>query len=132
MAITGIVVLFIGITLIISYPINKRKNSRCTAQTQGTLARVRKRYNKNGNLKSMHVYTYRVDGIDYELATLDHSPDAHKPGDVCTIWYNPAKPKDAQAYRASDKYLKILLYVGLALVLVGLAIVFFGLVRQFA
>ena len=129
MTITGIVVLFIGFTLIISYPINRKKNARCTQQTQGVLEEVRRRYNSKGSLKSMHVYSYQVAGVDYQLATLDYSPEAKRPGDQCTIWYNPAKPQDAQAYRASDKYLKLLLVIGIALLVVGIVIIFVGLIR---
>jgi len=130
MTITGIVVLFIGFTLIISYPINRKKNARCTQQTQGVLEEVRRRYNSKGSLKSMHIYSYQVEGIDYQLATLDYSPEVKRPGDQCTIWYNPEKPQDAQAYRASDKYLKILLIIGIVLIVVGIVITFVGLAQS--
>ena len=131
MAIAGFVTLFVGLVLIICYPINKKKNARCAAQTQGTLSDIRRRYGTGGNLKNMHVYTYHVDGIEYQLRTLDHSPEAHRIGDVCTIWYNPAKPKDAQAFRGSDKYLKILLLVGVALLLLGILLFCLAFVLEF-
>lgn len=132
MIIAGIVVLFIGFIFIIAYPINKKKNTRCTAETQGTLADIRERFDSEGSLKSMHVYSYLVDGEEYQLETLDHSLEAEKVGDVCTIWYNPDKPEDAQAFRGSTKYLKNLLKIGLVLEVLGIVLSFIGCAQAFA
>ena len=128
MWVAGIVVFFIGLVLIISYSYNKRKNARCIAQTQGVLSNVRARYNSEGSLKDAHVYTYHVNGIEYRLATTDHSPQAERIGDTCTIWYNPTKPKDAQAYRGTDSYLRKFLIIGLAMVPVGIVLFFIGVI----
>ncbi len=73
MLIAGFVIFFIGIIFIISYPINMNKNSRCTAQTQGTLTDIRGRFNSQGSKKDLHAYTYFVNGIEYRLETLDYS-----------------------------------------------------------
>ena len=132
MVIAAVVVLFVGFILIICYPINKRKNARCTEQTQGMLIDILRRRNSKGNLKSMHVYSYNVDGVAYQLRTLDYSPQAHRIGDECTIWYNPTKPKDAQAFRGSDKYLKILLLIGIGLFLLGILLLFLSLVLTYS
>lgn len=129
MLIVAIVVLFVGVIFVICYPYNKRKNARCTAQTQGMLLDVQRRFNSKGSLKSAHVYSYQVDGVDYQLKTLDYSPEVHAIGDSCTIWYNPDKPQDAQAYRGSDEYLKTLLIIGIALIVLGILLAIFGLVR---
>lgn len=131
MLIAGLVLFFIGIILVISYPINKRKNSRCTAQTEGELVDIRRRYSSNGPRKSMHIYSYQVDGVEYRLSTLDHSLDAHKVGDACTIWYNPEKPNDAQAFQGSDKYLRTLLLVGIALILLSIVVACVAFYQQF-
>lgn len=131
MLIAGFVVFFIGFVLIICYPINKRKNARCTAQTQGVFVGVRGRYNSKGRLKDMHIYSYQVDGVEYHLKTLDHNLQVRKVGDHCTIWYNPAKPEDAQAFRGSDKYLKILLIIGIVMFLLGILLTWIGFVQQF-
>lgn len=131
MLIVGFMVFAIGIILIICYPINKRKNNRCSAQTQGVLEDIRRRYNSEGRTKDMHVYSYRVDGIVYELKTLDHSLQVSRVGDTCTIWYNPKKPQDAQAFRGSDKYLKSILFVGIGLVLLGILLTCIGFVWQY-
>ncbi len=132
MLIAGIVVLFIGFIFIISYPINRKKNTRCTMETQGTLVDIRGRFNSKGRLKSMHVYSYQVDGEEYQLETLDYSPDAENVGDVCTIWYNPDRPEDAQAFRGSNKYLKTLLIIGLVLEVLGIVLSFIGCAQAFA
>ena len=131
MTIAGFVLFFIGFILIICYPVNKKKNARCSAQTQGKLSEIRRRHNSSGSLKDMHVYSYQVDGIEYQLRTLDHSLQVNEVGDPCTIWYNPAKPKDAQAFRGSDQYLKILLFIGIALLLLGIFLICISFVRQF-
>ena len=115
MAFVIILLIFVGFILIISYPINKKKNARCTAQTQGMLRDIRRRYDSDGRRKSKHVYSYQVDGVEYLLETLDHSLEVENIGDVCTIWYNPAKPQDAQAFRGSDTYLKIILIIGIVM-----------------
>lgn len=130
MLIAGFVVFVVGLILVICYPYNKRKNARCTAQTQGVLREVRRRYNSEGNLKDMHVYSYQVNGVDYQLETIDHSMQANAVGDACAIWYNPAKPEDAQAFRGSDKYLKVILLVGIALVVLGIVLTLAGLAQQ--
>lgn len=127
----GFMVFCVGVILIICYPINKKKNARCTAQTEGILREIRARYNSKGRLKDTHVYSYFVNGIEYQLKTLDHSLQVNEVGDSCTIWYNPAKPEDAQAFHGSDKYLKIILIVGIVMVLLGNFLTFYGFYRQF-
>jgi hypothetical protein len=131
MLIAAFVVFVVGLILIICYPINKSKNKRCSEQTEGILMNILHHSSDEGVPKSMHIYSYRVDGVEYQLRTLDHSPDAHQIGDHCTIWYNPRKPKDAQAFRGSDKYLKTILYVGLGLVLLGIVLTFVGFALAF-
>lgn len=128
MWVIGLVVLFIGVILVICYPINKNKNNRCTAETKGVLENIQARFNSKGVQKPMHIYSYEVDGVRYELKTLDYSPQVAYVGDSCTIWFNPDKPEDAQAYRGSDKYLKTLLYIGLALIPLGILLTIVGAV----
>ena len=90
------------------------------------LSDIRIRFDSEGMKKSKHVYTYSVDGVEYKLETVDHSLEVNDIGDSCTIWYNPKKPQDTQAFRGSDKYLKILLYAGLAAVLLGIVLIVAG------
>ena len=131
MIIAGFMVFVIGVIFIISYPINRKKNARCSEQTQGTLSAIRERNNSKGSLKDMHVYSYSVDGTEYQLKTLDHSQEVDRVGDSCTIWYNPANPQDAQAFHGSDKYLKALLLIGIVLALLGIILICSGFVQQF-
>ena len=131
MLIAGFMVFVVGIVLIICYPINKRKNARCTAKTQGTLIDIRRRFNSKGRLKDLHVYSYQVEGLEYRLETLDYSLEVHRVGDSCAIWYNPSRPEDAQAFRGSDKYLRILLIIGIVMVLLGIILTCVGFIRQF-
>lgn len=127
MIIAGFSLFVIGLIFIIAYPINKKKNARCTAHVQGVLSDIRARYDSDGRLKDRHVYSYQVNGTEYRLETIEHSLEANNIGDSCTIWYNPKKPEDAQAFQGSDKYLKTLLTIGLLLVLAGLALTVVGL-----
>ena len=52
MAMAGIAlfVFGVGVIFVIVAPIGKRKNNRCSAQTQGTLREIRGRYNSDGSL----------------------------------------------------------------------------------
>ena len=128
MALVGFVLFFIGIILVICYPYNKKKNARCSAQTQGVLSGIRPRFNSEGSLKDAHIYTYYVDGVQYQLETVDYSLNDSTVGNSYPIWYNPAKPEDAQAFHGSDKYLKNMLIIGLVLLLVGIVVTFIGLI----
>ena len=126
MGIAGFMVFAVGIILMICYPYNKKKNARCSMQTQGVLREIRRRYDSDGPKKSMHVYSYIVGGVEYQLKTTDHSMQVNEVGDVCDIWYNPAKPQDAQAFRGSDKYLKGILIAGIVLTLLGIVLMCVG------
>lgn len=130
MAMVGIVLLFVGFILVISYPINKKKNARCSMQTQGVLIGIRKRLNTDGVQKDAHIYSYQVDGVEYQLDTVDYKL-GESVGDECTIWYNPAKPQDAQAFHGSDRYLKNLLIIGIVLLVLGIVLSFFGCAQAF-
>lgn len=131
MAVAGFALFVLGIVFLIVSPINRRKNKRCTMQAQGVLSEVLERENSDGPLPDMYVYSYRVGGIEYHLKTTDRSPQIGKVGDACIIWYNPAKPGDAQAFHySSEKVFKLLLLIGVAMVLLGIFLLCFGFVRQ--
>ena len=114
----GLFLFLLGLILVIVAPIGKRKNKRSTAQTQGTLVEIRERYNSDSQLPSMKVYSYSVDGIEYQLKSTAINPKASKVGDRCPIWYDPKNPKNALEYRyKSNKLFNILLIVGIVLLL---------------
>lgn len=113
----------IGVILVIVAPIGKKKNNRCSAQTQGTLVELRARYNSDGRLPSMHVYSYFVNGVEYRLKSTAINPNAANVGDTCPIWYDPKNPKDALEYRyTSNKLFNILLIVGIVLILASIVL----------
>jgi len=125
MAVIGLTAALLGVILIIVYFAVKSQQTRCSAQTQGTLEEIGR---AGDNDRSVYSYAYRVDGIDYRLRSYDRCPDTHEVGDVGVIWYNPRKPKEAIAYRLqSYTYLKILLYVGIPLIPIGLLLGVAGL-----
>ena len=122
LACLGFGLFIFGIAFIISYPFAMKKNKRCSAQTEGTLMDIiNKGDSSTGGL--VHLYSYRVNGIEYKLES-GPNPQAKNPGDKCTIWYNPAKPKDAQAYPTSGK---LVLIIGIAAVLLGIILPFVGI-----
>ena len=72
--------------------------------------------------RTMYIYSYRVDGTEYQMKSYDKSREVNQIGDRCTIWYNPKKPKDAMAYRyKSNKVFNIFIIIGI--VMVGLTFV---------
>lgn len=114
----GLFLFGLGLILVIVAPIGKRKNNRCSKQTQGTLREIRERYNSNGRLPSMNVYSYRVDGVEYQLKSTAINPNASRVGDQCPIWYDPKKPSVALEYRnPSNRLFNILLIIGIVLLL---------------
>ena len=128
MWVAGFSLFLLGLIIMIVAPINRRKNKRCSAQTQGTLLKILKRRNSNGPISDMYVYSYYVDGIEYKLKSTVRSPETHEAGDTGTIWYNPKKPKDAQTFRySSDRVYKILFFIGIAMLLVGIILFVVGM-----
>lgn len=85
------------------------------------------REDAQGPLPEFRVFSYTVDGVEYNLKTGERSKEASSIGESCTIWYNPKKPQDAEVFRGSDEYLKKLLIIGIVLVLVGIVMFFIGL-----
>ena len=122
----GLALFLLGIIFIIVAPINKKKNSRCSAQTQGTLVDIRRR--KHG---FWYFYSYDVDGTGYQLKSTVCSPDTNEVGETCTIWYNPAKPEDAQPFRYdTNKVYNIILIIGIIALLLGIFLILYGAVKQ--
>lgn len=121
----------LGVILVIVAPIGKRKTKRCSAQAQGTLVEIRNRYNSGGSLPRMKIYSYRVDGIEYQLKSTAVNPNAANVGDTCPIWYNPKNPKDAVEYRySSNKLFNILLIIGIVSIVASLALPFISMALQ--
>ena len=58
MAVAGFSLFVVGIILMISYSVSKRKNSRCSAQTQGTLERITETENSSGSTGLSFTYSY--------------------------------------------------------------------------
>ena len=119
----GLTLFLLGLILLICYSIGKRKNSRCSEQTEGKLINIVERENSDGPLSSMYVYTYYVDGIEYQLKSTAYNKHVDKIGDKCTIWYNPKKPKDAQSFHYdSNKVFRVILIIGIILLVLGIAL----------
>ncbi len=131
MAAAGFALFVLGIVFMIIYPINKKKNTRCSAQTQGTLIQIYPRFNSSGYVGDGYLYSYDVDGETYELKSTVRSQQTEQVGDACTIWYNPKKPKDAQAFHyESNRPYTIILLVGIGMFVAGIVLLFIGIAAQ--
>lgn len=120
MGIIGFSLFVLGIILIISSAVGKKKNKRCSAQTQGTLVNIYEAEDSNGNDVHSYTYSYSVDGVEYKVRS-QALTEANKIGDTLTIWYNPKKPKDAQPFHyETNKVYRIILIAGIALLLLGI------------
>ena len=131
MWVAGFALFVLGIIFVIVAPLNKRKNARCSEETQGVLKDVLRNRNSQGNTGYTYIYSYCADGIEYQIKSTIHSKEADKVGDPCTIWYNPAKPKEAQPFRyGSAKVYNIILAVGIVMIPLGLILTLVGVVMQ--
>ncbi len=125
MAYIGFMLFVLGIIFIIVAPINKKKNSRCSAKTQGKLLEIRKR--EHGHT---YIYSYSVNGTEYQIRSVNRSPEVNSIGDSCTLWYDPAKPKAAQPFHyESTKIYTVILIIGIVLLLLGLLLLVIGVAR---
>ncbi len=121
----------LGLILIISGAVNKRKNKRCSAQTQGRWIGTVTRSNSQGSLPSASVYSYYVDGVEYKIKSTAINKNVRHVGDTCPIWYNPKKPKEAQEFHyEKNKTYTIILLVGIGLILLSFVVPFIGIAIQ--
>ena len=126
MWIAGFSLFVLGLIFIIVSPINKKKNSRCSAQAEGKLIDIQRR-----NHGFWYFYSYEVNGTVYQVKSPNSSPQAKNVGDDCTIWYDPSKPENAQPFHYdSNKIYNVLLIIGIVMVLLGIVLFFYGIVKQ--
>ncbi|MBR0413897.1 MAG: DUF3592 domain-containing protein [Clostridia bacterium] len=132
MAVAGFTFFLLGVVLLICYPIGKRKNKRCSAQTQGVFVGTKARYNSKGSLPDMKYYTYSVNGVAYQIKSTAYNSQVDKVGDTCTIWYNPKNPAEAQEfhYEKSSKTYTIILICGIVCVVLGFVLPIIGIGMQ--
>lgn len=123
----GFMLFVLGIVFIIIAPINRKRNARCSVQTEGRLMNILERENSNGPLPDMYVYSYCIEGTEYQIKSTIRSPQANEIGDSCAIWYDPKKPKIAQPFHySSSKIYKIILIIGIAMLVAGFVLFVLG------
>ena len=126
MWIIGFAVFALGMIFVIVVPINKKRNVRCSEETQGILL---KETEKDGGY--VYVYSYYVDGFEYTINSTIHSNQAKSIGDTCTIWYNPEMPMEAQPFRyGSAKVYNIILAFGIVMIPLGIILTLAGAAMQ--
>lgn len=131
MWIAGFAVFVLGMILTIVASINKKKNTRCSSQTQGILKGSFETENSQGSTGRTYIYSYSVNGVAYQTKSTILSKQANEIGDNCTIWYNPKKPEDAQPFHYdSVKIYNIILAIGIVMILLGFLLFMFGVVQQ--
>lgn len=127
MAVLCFTLFLFGIMLIIIYLAVMHRHKRCSAQTQGTLTKIRNNISREVS-RDEYFYSFSVDGIEYHFKTFDRSPQTNNVGDKCTIWYDPKKPKVALAHHYdSYKAFKLLILGGVVMILLALIIPFVSL-----
>ncbi len=105
----------LGLVFVIVAPINRRKNARCSAQTEGVLRNILGKRSSRSSAGHMYIYSYIVNGIEYQTKST-----------ICS-WYNPKKPEDAQPFRyESAKVYNIILILGIVMVLLGIVLTVAG------
>ena len=128
MSYAGLFLFLLGIIFVIVAPINKRKNTRCSAEAQGMLCDIHRSVNSKGSRTTKYIYSYFVDGTEYQIKSTILSKEAHNIGENCTIWYDPKKPGKAQPFHyASAKVYNIIILIGVAMILLGLFLIVFAL-----
>ncbi len=124
----GLMLLLLGIILVIVAPMGRRKNGRCTAETEAVLTNVRETETSENVGPNWYTFSYYVNGVAYEIRSPNRPPEAKQIGDRCTIWYNPAKPRDAMPVRLkTNKVYTILLIAGIVMIPVGFVFIGIGL-----
>ena len=118
----------LGLILIISGAVSKRKNKRCSAQTQGRLIAIVDKANSRGTAPSVYIYSYYVNGTEYRIKSTAINKNVWGVGDICPIWYNPKKPKEAQEYHYErNRTYTIILIVGIVMLAAAFVVPFIGL-----
>ncbi len=131
MGIAGFSLLVTGLLFMVGFTSGRKKNARCSAQTEGVLMKAFDTENAAGSTGRAYLYSCTVGGVGYQLRTGVRSPQTKDAGDSCTVWYNPAKPKDAQVFHdESEKQFRLFLIIGTVLILPGIALICFGLARS--
>ncbi len=131
MGIAGFSLLVIGLLFMVGCANGRKKNARCSAQTESVLTKVFDTENAAGSTGRAYLYSYTVGGVAFQLRTGVRSPQTKDAGDSCSVWYNPAKPKDAQVFHyESEKQFRLFLIIGTVLILPGIVLICFGLARS--
>lgn len=131
MGAAGLFIFGIGVILLICYPSAKKKNSRCSAQTQGRLLKIFDTDSAGGNVGHAYLYSYFVNGMEYQFTSTAVNSQVNNEGDSCTIWYNPENPKEAQEFHSdTNKTYKLILIFGIVLVILGIIVGCLGFVKN--
>lgn len=123
--ISGFSLVILGIILIMTYFINKiRTNVVVSRHPEGSW--ILWREDSEGPIPSMYVYSYIVNGMEYQLKSTAVNKQVNNVGDNCTIWYNPVKPQEAQEFHyESNRIYNFVLISGILMSLSG--VIIFGI-----
>ena len=127
-AIAGVVFLLltVGVIFIIVFSVLKKKRDRCSMKTTGQLIEIQQTDIDSAG-GSFYVYSFSVNGIEYQLKTPESNKLANEVGDEVDIWYNPVKPQEAQAIHYSTKVFTIFIIIGILLVLIPIILFCIGI-----
>lgn len=128
MVVVGFVLIILGIIIIIAGPVSKKKNDRCSMQTVCTLKEILKARKNDPTSSTKYIYSYYADGIEYTIKSPIPAQQSGSDGDKYSIWYNPAKPEEAQVFHSdSSKSSKVMAIIGIVMLLLGVILSFISL-----
>ena len=127
----GLFSFLLGLILIICGAVGNKKNQRCSAQTQGRLIAILDSDNSQGTAPRVSVYSYFVNGIEYQIKSTAINKYVNRAGDLCPIWYNPANPREAQEFHyEKNKVYTIILIVGIVMLAASFILPIVGIALQ--
>lgn len=126
MFIAGLVLILLGLLFVIYYVKAVGNAKKHTAQTIGTVIKKGIVPKSDPSMDNSYYYdlSYKVDGLDYELKHVITIHDTLEEGDKYTIYYDPNRPKDADANEAARQGNQTaVLILGLIVTVVGAVLV---------
>ena len=124
LAALGYTFLIIGIALLVIGPVQAAQNRRRTAEAEGYVSEVRKKYVRKKGTTYYIDFEFTADGAAQLLKNVKWQVEPSEPS--YTICYNPAKPTDAHVKEFRTSNPKILLIIGAVLTAAAILLIAVG------
>ena len=121
LAALGYTFLIIGIALLIIGPVQAAQNRRRTAEAEGYVSEVRKKYVRKKGTTYYIDFEFTADGAAQLLKNVKWPLPPEQ--QTYTICYNPKKPKDAHVKEFRTANPKVFLIIGAVLTVIAVILV---------